>query len=537
MASPPAGSGGLYYDDRNTARPTRARFRYQDECVALRCIPNLLSEGVTAVVIEWSTDYIALLPDDGPELVSVKHRDPGTGEWSMSELKPVIRDLHRVWQAMGESCRCAFASNAALSRDARKRIDSELGAYVDADPDEVERFKRVLSMPDPPLPRRSEITSVGIRDMGGALSLLDRDPHYAEQCYYALVDRIAAVGTEEPPSPEQRIARLTGSLRAVADRGQPQRDEQTLLIADLRELVVRHHDAAVRHAPPRLGLPPRPARTPGDASNEWQGGQEIGLGDCCYLIHDPVHVRQPEDRSYRECCAPARQLAPQERDVRIVRLDVLRAGRRSDDRRAQLIRAADLQRRLPGLARILDVRHDAGQVTVIAERSGPSLPDTYGPPPYPGIALDSLLRGLPAVARTLDALHDAGHAHRALHPGTLLVALNGLILRDVGLAVVPAAAGEGHPAYRAPEQDRPALLPPGPVTDVYQLAAVIYHLAVGQPPGSAPPLPTLMRPELSPSLDAPLLAGLAPTPADRPTPRDLVAALTGVLRCGGTVRC
>lgn len=43
-------------------------------------IADLASGEVTAVVVEWSTDYIAILADGDPELVPVKHRDPGTGE-------------------------------------------------------------------------------------------------------------------------------------------------------------------------------------------------------------------------------------------------------------------------------------------------------------------------------------------------------------------------------------------------------------------------------------------------------------------------
>src|SRR6202034_1243611 len=48
-------------DTRNTARETRARFEYQDACVVLRCIPNLLpGSPLIAVVIEWTSDYVAL---------------------------------------------------------------------------------------------------------------------------------------------------------------------------------------------------------------------------------------------------------------------------------------------------------------------------------------------------------------------------------------------------------------------------------------------------------------------------------------------
>ena len=137
----------------------------------------------------------------------------------------------------------------------------------------------------------------------------------------------------------------------------------------------------------------------------------------------------------------------------------------------------------------------------------------------------------------LAALHAAGGAHRALRPEVLIASGHLLRLRDVGLAATPPAVGEGPPEYRAPEQERPLLSPPGPATDVFQLAAVVYHLATGQTAGGRPVPPSLLRPELTKALDAPLLAGLAPEPVARPPLDRLVESLGGVLRGGGTVTC
>lgn len=114
----------MYFDERNTARSTRGRFRYQDECVAQRCIANLASGEVTAVVVEWSTDYIAILANGDPELVSVKHRDPGTGEWTMSSLGRVLADLHHVWRKMDERCSCAFGWLTELARQLEVEVPS-----------------------------------------------------------------------------------------------------------------------------------------------------------------------------------------------------------------------------------------------------------------------------------------------------------------------------------------------------------------------------------------------------------------------------
>jgi hypothetical protein len=70
-------------DRRNTGPETRARFRYQDECLALRCIANLASDEIEMFITEWATDYVVVARDGRRELVSVKHRDPTElrGSW------------------------------------------------------------------------------------------------------------------------------------------------------------------------------------------------------------------------------------------------------------------------------------------------------------------------------------------------------------------------------------------------------------------------------------------------------------------------
>ncbi|MEU4220884.1 hypothetical protein [Actinoplanes sp. NPDC026623] len=518
----------MFFDDRNTARQTRGRFRYQDECVALRCVANLVSEDVTAVVVEWSTDYIALLSDGEPELVSVKHRDPGTGDWSMSALGSAVNDLHHVWRAMGERCRCAFVSNTAVATGAVRDFGAKLGRYVEADSDELERFIRVLAFPDPPLPRRTEITAVGVRDMAGALSLLGRDPRHAERCYLALLNRIAAVATEEPDSPEQRIARLTGSLGAVIERGRPRQGERTLSIADLRDLVLsveaesgRAHDA------------PRPIRGVASARGR-PAPREILVGKERFAPHGPVEGTDAPDLSYREERSGARPIGDDARDLRLVHIEVLRAGAIADRRLAELDDEMRLHRTVPGLPSVV-AQDRSGFVTELP--SGSALTRVYGAPPYPGIVLDALLRALPTVVPTLEALHADGRAHRALRPEAILASCAGLSLRDAGLAATAPVAGEGPELYRAPEQDRPLLLPPGPATDVFQLAAIVFHMATGRPADVGAPPPSLLRPGLSAELDGPLLSALTGEPARRPSLSALVAELTDVLTRGGSFRC
>ena len=124
-------------DPRNTGPETRARYRYQDECLALRCIADLASDNIDLFVTEWATDYVVRTRDGGHELVSVKHRDPHQGDWTLSRLKQsrVFTDLFRHWRANGKSSYCTFESNAGRNcsgplSPCRVRFDRGMAAGV-----------------------------------------------------------------------------------------------------------------------------------------------------------------------------------------------------------------------------------------------------------------------------------------------------------------------------------------------------------------------------------------------------------------------
>jgi hypothetical protein len=101
-----------------------------------------------------------------------------------------------------------------------------------------------------------------------------------------------------------------------------------------------------------------------------------------------------------------------------------------------------------------------------------------------------LFTGLAGLCTTLSRLHSHHAAHRNLSPAGIIGLDNGrLMLRDLGLAARSAEPGEGPADYQSPEQRRQARYRPGPATDVYQLAAVTYHLVTGHPPPARAPLP------------------------------------------------
>jgi predicted Ser/Thr protein kinase len=140
------------------------------------------------------------------------------------------------------------------------------------------------------------------------------------------------------------------------------------------------------------------------------------------------------------------------------------------------------------------------------------------------------------IARALQALHDAGIVHGDVKPTNVIVHRAGgedhAYLVDFGVARRTEFADPhtnelvgGTPAYAAPETlDGP----PGPLTDQYALACVLYELLTGAKPfGSGEPAVLLARhasaprPRVSESvpglayLDAPVARAMAVDPADR----------------------
>jgi hypothetical protein len=268
-------AGGLYRSPRNAAPPTRARYEYQDKCVVLRCIPNLLPESpVEAVAVEWSTDYALLGRDGGWELVSVKHRDPGQHDWTYGRLKAenVFRDLHAVWRAMGETGEFVFESNAGFAAalapfggdpDARPEPDGDavghLAHDLRADIAEVRRFLRHFCLRSEVLPSWQYIDAVAERDLAEVMKRLGMDPASARRCFGALVSRVAAASTQRPPEPQERVTRLVGFMRDVENRSCNDPAASLLTMIELRGIVAAESSAAARRLTSPISTGPRAA--------------------------------------------------------------------------------------------------------------------------------------------------------------------------------------------------------------------------------------------------------------------------------------
>ncbi len=159
--------------------------------------------------------------------------------------------------------------------------------------------------------------------------------------------------------------------------------------------------------------------------------------------------------------------------------------------------------------------------------------DSGGP-----LAIDEAVQIGAEVADALDYAHAQGVVHRDIKPENILLEDGHAMVVDFGIARAAVAAGEekltqtgltlGTPQYMSPEQGSAERNIDGR-TDIYSLACVVYEMLAGQPPfagtsaqaliarhalDQVPPL-TIVRPTVSPELEAVVLKGLEKVPADR----------------------
>jgi serine/threonine protein kinase len=152
------------------------------------------------------------------------------------------------------------------------------------------------------------------------------------------------------------------------------------------------------------------------------------------------------------------------------------------------------------------------------------------------------------VGSGLDALHEHGMVHRDVKSANVLLDENGTaLLTDFGLAkgrayTVLTKAGQvmGTLDYLAPEliKGEQATM----ATDLYALACVVYECLIGVPPFAGKPIyevgiahleeepadPSVLRPELPPTLGWAVLRGLEKDPARRPTSATAYATMLSV---------
>jgi hypothetical protein len=254
----------------------------------------------------------------------------------------------------------------------------------------------------------------------------------------------------------------------------------------------------------------------------WQAGEEGWLGDRRYLLQQDKSglLRADRDSSglvRRQALARQTDPEPSPRD----RYVWLRQGGKDLTRERDLLTSA---RPIPGLPKVAHHEAVAGVVTLAlswpAEKQGPpsetvQVKFALRAPNEWQVRL--LLAGLASLTRPLGELHRLETSHRNLAPdGIIDVGSRKFALRDSGLAAVGYQAGEGPESYQAPEQAYGArLAKPGPATDVYQLAAIAYHLIAGRLPSGRNP-PPVRHEGLADPVAGIISVALAEDPADRP---------------------
>ncbi len=392
----------------------------------------------------------------------------------------------------------------------------------------------------------------------GLTAALARNDATARQLSAQIIDVLQALGGFEVA-----LGVATGDLHdhLVVSFGELARTNDRVIgaVAGIRR-EQRRQGAVLDEVADRLRMPSRPAERPGHpggpaapgvtpvfvtatgaaTSSEaplearWRPGEEGWLGNRRYLLlRDKSGLLLSAERDAsgagirRQAVARQTLPAPAAESAYVW---VRQAGHALTRERDLLAAAA----KDPGLPDVAHYDATAGVVTLAlswpADRDG--LPCETVRTRFPPGTLDAwrvslLLAGVRGLALTLQRLYRQGASHRDLTPDAIVVIGNDrFAVRDLGLAATGFRPGEGPADYQAPEQAFGARMPrPGPATDVYQLAAIAYHVITGRVPTSGGRLPPPLHPGLAETASDMIAAVLASDVASRPSMPEFRAAL------------
>ena len=181
---------------------------------------------------------------------------------------------------------------------------------------------------------------------------------------------------------------------------------------------------------------------------------------------------------------------------------ILRGPLASQGDRERFLAEAQAAARLDhvGIVPVYQVGEEGGRMYFSMKYiKGPTLSDLLQAGPLPPQTAAQLLA---KVCRAIDFAHQSGVLHRDLKPSNILIDEDGEPhVTDFGLAkritdphnMTNSGAVVGTPAYMSPEQaagNRSV----GPISDVYSLGAILYHMLTGQPPfQAASPVDAVMK--------------------------------------------
>jgi hypothetical protein len=102
--------------DDDTGSETLARYGFQELLTASAVIEMLTAGGVDRILCESDEDYVVISASGPAEFVSVKHREPDQGPWTLATLcsDGGLKHLFDTWRAQGRSVRLKLQTNAGL---------------------------------------------------------------------------------------------------------------------------------------------------------------------------------------------------------------------------------------------------------------------------------------------------------------------------------------------------------------------------------------------------------------------------------------
>ena len=138
----------------------------------------------------------------------------------------------------------------------------------------------------------------------------------------------------------------------------------------------------------------------------------------------------------------------------------------------------------------------------------------------PGLPLDQSVEYVRQTCEALQYVHDQQIVHRDVKPQNIILAENGIVLVDFGIARVldeeeqQGTVGIGTPRFMAPEVFAGGQV--SPRSDVFSVAATLWTLIAGRPPVYADPTKlSSINSEVTPELERTIAAGLEMIPERR----------------------